>query len=132
MTFMTDESSEPPRRRQSSPEALAGREAASLVRDLNRRLGSWQAVSVKLHTISQRLRASGREDPSVVEDAEALLNAVSTEAQRFEELVAEQDEAVASHARVEDTRRSFNMIINRLRTTLASLGRGPIVDFTAV
>lgn len=128
MTFMTDERSEPPRRRQSSAEALASREAAIFVRDLNRRLGSWQSVSVKLHTIAQRLRSSGREDASVAAEAEALIAAVATEARRFEGLVAQQTDAVAGHARVDDTRRSFRMIIERLRATLHAMGREPMAD----
>lgn len=125
MTFMTDENTETPRRRQVSAEALAGREAASLVRDLNRRLGSWQAASVKVHTIAQRLKAAGRGDPSVEEEARALLHALSVEMQRFEAMLPEQSERVANHGRVNDTRRSFEMIAERLKAALRLLGSEP-------
>jgi hypothetical protein len=125
MTFMTDESSETPRRRQTSAEAMAGREAAVLVRDLNRRLGSWQAASVKVHTMAQRLKAAGREDPSVEEEAQMLLHALSVELGRFEAMLLGQSERVASHGRVNDTRRSFEMVGERLRATLQLLGSHP-------
>ncbi len=125
MTFMTDDREETPRRRQASAEALAGREAASLVRDLNRRLGSWQAASVKVHTIAQRLKAAGRGDPSVVEEAQALRRSLSVEKQRFEAMIPEQSERVANHGRVNDTRRSFEMIAERLSDALRLMGHEP-------
>jgi len=122
MHVMTDDQSEPPRRRQASPEALAGREAASLVRDLNRQLGLWQASSVKIHTMAERLRATGRSDPTVAEEARALFKVVATEAERFESLLPEQREAVTVNSRISDTRRSFEMVTNRLKTSLELLG----------
>jgi hypothetical protein len=125
MHLMTDDSTELPRRRKSSPEALAGREAAALVRDLNRQLGHWQASSVKLHTIAERLKAAGRADPSVVEEAHALFHVVAVEAKRFEELLPDQAAAVAAHGRINDTRQSFEMIANRLRASLRLLGAEP-------
>lgn len=117
-----DSSSEPQRRRQPSVEAIVGREAARLVRDLNRQLGRWQALSVKLHTMAGRLKAKRRADPSVVEEAQALFNLVSAEAERFESLVREQSSAVARHGRIGDTRRSFEMVTDRLRAALDLLG----------
>lgn len=122
MTFMTDDSSDMPRRRQPSAEATAGREAAALVRELNRRLGQWQASSVKLHTIAERLKSSGYVDPAVIEEADALLKVVSREAHRFEDLLKGQPEAVARHGRIDDARRSFEMIADRLRASLKLLG----------
>ncbi len=124
MTFMTDDSSETPRRRQASADALAARDAAMLVRDLNRRLGSWQAASVKVHTMAQRLKASGRGDPAMAEEARTLLHTLTLELQRFEELLPGQPEKVASHGRINDTRRALEMIADRLRTTLRLLGYG--------
>lgn len=123
MTFMTDESPDTHRRRQASPEAMAGREAATLVRDINRRLGSWQAASVKVHTMAQRLKAAGRDDPSVPDEAEALLRVVEIETERFEAMVQEQPEKVAGHGRINDTRRSFEMVSDRLKATLRLMGR---------
>jgi hypothetical protein len=128
MTFMTDETSDTPRRRQASAEAVAGREAATLVRDLNRRLGSWQAASVKVHTMAQRLKAAGREDPSVAEETRALLKSLAVELEGFEQTLPEQSERVANHGRVNDTRRSFEMIAERLRATLRLLGEPEKVE----
>ena len=122
---MTNDSSESPPRRKTSADALAGRQAAGLVRDLNRQLGHWQASSVKLHTMAERLKAAGRADPSVVEEANALFHVVKTEAQRFEGLLPEQSSAVATHGRIDDTRRSFDMVSDRIRASLKLLGADP-------
>lgn len=122
MQLMTDDVSDPPRRRKASADALAGREAATLVRDLNRRLGSWQAGSIKLHAIAERLKAAGRIDPSVVEEARALLHVVTSEAERFESLLPELSNAVSHHGRIADTRQSFKMVTDRLAATLRLLG----------
>jgi len=125
MAVMTDDYTEPPRRRQVSPEALAGREAAALVRDLNRRLGTWQAASVKLQTIAQRLGASGSEAHSVAADVRSLFQVVAAEAARFERMLPEQPQSVAEHGRIHDTRRSFEMVAGRLRASLELLGETP-------
>lgn len=122
MSFMTDDQPEPIRRRHASPEAQAGREAAELVRELNRQLGLWQATSVKLHTIATRLKASGRHDPSVAEDVYTLFRVVAAEAERFEGMLPAQRPTVAGHSRINDTRRSFEMVADRLRGSLELLG----------
>lgn len=125
MQVMSHDVSESPRRRQPSPETLAARQAARFVRDLNRQLGSWQAASVKLHTMAARLKAMGRVDPSVIAEAEELLRAVSTEAHRFEAQLPDHPAEVARHSRIDDTRRSFEMIADRLRSSLRLLGTEP-------
>jgi hypothetical protein len=120
---MTDENSERPRRsRQLSTAALAGRQAAAFVRELNRQLGLWQASSVKLQTMAERVRSAGRHDPQVSVEIRTLFSAVKSEAQRFEESLARQSPEVAEHGRVRDTRRSFDMISGRLRQSLRLLG----------
>jgi hypothetical protein len=120
---MTDENSGPPRAvRQPSPAVEAARQASALVRELNRQLGLWQASSVKLHTMAERVRAAGRADPHVSSELRALFAAVTTEATRFEARVAAQSPQVAEHGRVRDTRRSFEMISGRLRQSLRLLG----------
>jgi len=125
---MTNDTSESIPRRKASAETMAGREAAALVRDLNRQIGRWQASSVKLHTMAQRLKSTGSADPSVAEEAHTLFQVVATEAQRFEELLPEQPSAVAGHGRINDTRQSFDMITDRLRASLRLLGANPDAD----
>lgn len=129
MQVMTQEAtpdvSESPRRRQPSAETLAARQAARFVRDLNRQLGTWQATSVKLHTMAARLKATGRTDSSVAEEASEMLRVVRSEAQRFEAKLPDYPAEVARHSRIEDTRRSFEMIADRLRNTLGLLGAEP-------
>jgi hypothetical protein len=121
-TRFTDESSDSPRRRKASADALAGREAAMLVRGLNRQLGLWQGASVKLHTMAQRLASSGRADPAIVEQVLRLFQTVSGESQRFEAMVGAQSPTVAQHSRITDTRQSFCMVVDRLRACCQLLG----------
>lgn len=118
MQLMTDDVANPPRRRKASADALAGREAAILVRDLNRQLGAWQGTSIKLHAIAERLNAAGRIDPSIVEEARALFHVVSAESERFESLLPELSDAVSHHGRIADTRQSFKMVTDRLLASL--------------
>ncbi|RYE56929.1 MAG: hypothetical protein EOP18_03500 [Rhizobiaceae bacterium] len=116
---------ESPRRRQASPDAIAGREAAAFVRELNRQLGLWQASSVKLQTMAERLNSTGRSDPALAEEARALFKTVMTEAERFQGLLPSKPSKIAEHNRIQDTRRSFEMISARLRTSLQILGVEP-------
>ena len=122
MSYMLDENQDSPRRRQPSAEATAGREALVLVRQLNRQLGLWQAASVKLQTMAERLRATGRDDATVEQETRTLLGAVRAAAERFEEMLAGQRAAVAKHGRIKETRRSFEMVTERLRGSLKLLG----------
>jgi hypothetical protein len=122
MSYMLDENQDSPRRRQPSAEATAGREALMLVRQLNRQLGLWQAASVKLQTMAERLRATGRNDATVEEETRTLMAAVLAAAERFEEMLSGQRAAVAQHGRIKDTRRSFEMVTERLRGSLRLLG----------
>lgn len=119
---VTDDSPDSPRRRKASAEASVGREAAILVRDLNRQLGVWQAASVKLHTMAQRLAASGRTDPAFADQALQLFEVVSMELQRFEAMAGSQPPSLAQHSRINDTRRSFAMVVDRLRASFRLLG----------
>ena len=120
---VTDDSSDSPRRRKASAEAAVGREAAILVRDLNRQLGVWQGASVKLHTMALRLAASGRTaDPAFADQALQLFQVVSTESQRFEAMAGIQPQSVAQHSRINDTRQSFAMVVDRLRACFTLLG----------
>lgn len=124
-TSVTDDSRESPRRRRASAEAVVSREATMLVRGLNRQLGLWQGASVKLQIMAQRLASAGRSDPAFAEQAVPLFQAVSMEYRRFEAMVGTQPPSVAQHSRVNDTRQSFGMVIDRLRDCFRLLGMEP-------
>lgn len=108
--------------RQRSAAAQAGRDAAALVRELNRQLGTWQASSVKLHTMAERAKSAGDAADHVASEIRTLFAAVTAEARRFDASIASQPPEVAEHGRVRDTRRSFEMISGRLRQSLRLLG----------
>ena len=104
---------------------MAGRQALLLVSELNRQLGQWQAASVKLKTIAERLSVQRMADAAVVAEARALLELVGAEQERFERTLPGQPAVVVQHSHIKDTQRSFAMVTERLRTTLTLLGVPP-------
>lgn len=110
----SDDASEP-QRRQISEAVSAGREAARLVRDINDRIGHWQAESVRLSTAAQRMRQSGRHDPGVVEAIAVLVDLVDGQRREFIAMRDTMPEGVARHSRVQDTERALHMVLERLQ-----------------
>lgn len=119
---MTDEISNQqdsgPARRETSSDVLATRAARQLVRSVHKQLGSWQAESVKLEAIVERLRASGRHDPSVSNAAKTLLGSVHKGAREFEREVGKAPEPVRQHGRIADTRTVLRLVEQRVSATL--------------
>jgi len=107
-------------RKRAVPEAVrANREARRLVDPISERIGCWQSESVRLCTALQRARQGGRHDPGLVEAARTLLDHVEQQGRQFDEAVAATDDWLATHSRIIDTRRSLQVIIDRVRSYLA-------------
>jgi hypothetical protein len=122
---MSDDDSGLPRRRQASADVVAGREAARLVRELNRELGKWQSASVKVHTIAGRRNLSQQASAELSAEIHRLLAGVSQGSQRLADLLQQAGPAIAGHGRIEDTRRSIEMVRERLLSSLRLLGETP-------
>jgi hypothetical protein len=115
---MTDDSSTRPR---AIPEAIRlNRDARLLVEPMIEEMGDWQSESVRLHAAVERTRQTGRYDPSLAESASALLKNIEERAQHFEQAIVEAGAELAAHSRVSDTRRSLQLIAERLRRCIDS------------
>jgi hypothetical protein len=107
---------DPEARSRAIPESVRlNREARRLTEPLNERVGSWQSESVRLHAAVERMRQSGRHDPTLIEAATALLAQVEAQAQEFEAQIATVARELAAHNRISDSRQSLSMIAERLR-----------------
>lgn len=113
------QSKELERRSRAIPAAVrANREARLLVDPVNEKIGVWQSETVRLQTAVRRMRESGRHDPGVSESVRALLAYVGQQARQFEAAVAAAEPDVAGHSRIDDTRRSLQMLADRLASCL--------------
>ena len=109
-------------RRETPPSVIQGRAARALVAPVQEKLGVWQAETIKLETMMQRVRASGRRDPSIAEAARALLGVVQIQSQLLEAAVAEALPAVQAHTRVTDAQKVLTLLVARLDHILTDLG----------
>lgn len=97
------------------PDAVRlNRDARRLIDPFNEKIGTWQSESVRLHAAVERMRQSGGHDPSLIESAAATLAHVEEQAKQFEAAVASAARELASHSRISDTRRSLDLIRERL------------------
>src|SRR5690349_3961483 len=91
-----------PSRRETPASVINARAARALVAPVQGKLGLWQSEAVKLEVMVQRLRATGRNDPSLAEATRALLAVVTMQAQLFETAATEAAPVVREHSRVLD------------------------------
>lgn len=108
-------------RRETSKDILAARSARLLVRSVHQKLGPWQAESIKLQTIAERLRAAGKHDPAVTVAARELLGSVNKGWREFEREVEAAPEQVREHGRIADTRTVLHLVEQRVEATLARM-----------
>jgi hypothetical protein len=94
------------------------RDAARLVREINERVGLWQAESIRLAASAERMRQSGRHDPGLIEAINVLIEQVERQSCSLEMLLLGVPAEIAQHSRVQDTRRVLKMVGDRLRMTL--------------
>ncbi|OJX17582.1 MAG: hypothetical protein BGO82_15145 [Devosia sp. 67-54] len=111
-----------PRRRTLSEATTAAREAGRLVRDINDRIGRWQAESVRLATTAERLRRSGRSDPGLVEAIDVLAALVEGQRRNFAATLQTLPGSVVQHSRVRDTERALRMVLERLQAARGETG----------
>jgi hypothetical protein len=106
------------RHRTVSEQTLAARRVAQLVAPINERVGEWQIESVRLATTAQRLRDTGRRDGELAKDIRTLLAKVEAELKALDEAVPLLSPLVAANSRLADTRRSLQLVAERLRGAL--------------
>ena len=106
-------------RARAVPEAVrVNRDVRRLIEPFNERVGTWQAESVRLHAAVERMRLTGRRDPTLMDAVATTLALVEEQARQFEAAVASVARELAGHSRISDTRRSLEIICERLRRCL--------------
>ena len=119
-TSEQDDVSGEQRHRTVSEQTLAARRVAQLVAPINERVGEWQIESVRLATTAQRLRDMGRRDGELAKDIRTLLAKVEAELKALDEAVPLLSPLVAANSRLADTRRSLQLVAERLRGALTA------------
>ena len=109
-------------RRETPASVTHNRAARALIAVVQDKLGVWQAESVKLEVMAQRLKASGGRDPGLAEAAQAMLGIVRMQMQLLDASLADAVPAVREHGRVTDTRKALALLVERLEKILADLG----------
>ena len=112
-------------RRETPASVIHGRAARALVAPIQEKLGAWQAEAVKLEVMTQRLKASGRHDPSLAEAALAMLGVVKMQTPLLDTALRDALPAVREHGRVTDARRVLALLIGRLERILSDLQTSP-------
>lgn len=119
---MTDSDDIAGRSRRETPASVTnGRAARALVAPVQEKLGAWQAETVKLEVMAQRIKAAGRHDPSLGEAARALLGVVRMQAQLLESSLTDAVDAVRMHNRVTDAQKVLVLLAARLEKILSNL-----------
>jgi hypothetical protein len=109
------------RSRAPSRDYLIRRAAIDAVSPTRDRIGLWQARSIHLLTIGQRLRTRGHHLPHYAEEALILLAAVEEEKTRFEAATEGLPDDVRDHDVVTDTARALGDVSARLDAALKVL-----------
>jgi hypothetical protein len=118
---MDESSNGPGRTRKLSSAVVAGRAAREFVAPVHEKLGVWQAEAIKLETMAQRARATGRHDAGLHESALTLLAYVQTQTVTLRQTVETQPMQVQAHSRVADTLKALELLTARLDRTVADL-----------
>jgi hypothetical protein len=109
-------------RRETPVSVTIGRAARGLVTPVQEKLGVWQAETIKLEVMVQRLKASGRHDPSLTEAVRALHRVVGMQTELLDTALADALPAVRAHSRVTDAKRVLSLLTERLEKILTGLG----------
>lgn len=111
------------RRRAMRVDVRIAKQAMRVVTPTNQQIGPWQARAAHLLAMAEKLRASGRNDPAVGAEAEALLKTVELHRRGLVDEVGQLPADVAASTRLEDTARALQSVSKVLRQTLAVLKR---------
>lgn len=122
--MLRDDYDTPARQKRRVPHLALEREAVTALRPFVQMLGPWQSDAVRLDTMAQRLRQSGRHDPGVSEAVQTLLTTVEHQRQAFEAVAATLSCGAAESSRIGDARKGLEMVACRLRRTLKQLEGG--------
>lgn len=101
-------------------------EAMEVVLPTNQQIGPWQGRAAHLLALAEKLRATGRHNPSLAEEVESLLEAVETQRRNLTDKKRDLPDDIARSSRVEDTSRALDSIasvLSRARELLRPNGK---------
>lgn len=114
----------PPRRRALRDDIVQKRQALAALLPIHDQIGPWHARTARLVAYADKLHSTGSYNPAVVEEAEALLAAVSQQQRALDETTRGLPPDVAANSRVFDTARALKSIATGLESALAMMQRG--------
>jgi hypothetical protein len=112
------------RKRAMRAEVRITRQALKVALPINRQIGSWQASAVRLLAMAQRLAASGRYNPSIVEEAETLATLVASQSEALKREMNALPTEISGSTRLLDTARALKSIGDGLDRALKLMPRG--------
>ena len=106
------------RQRAMRVDVRISQQAMKVVLPTNQEIGPWQQRAAWLLALAERLKASGGHDPSIAEEAEALMSAVETRREHLMSAVRSLPDDVAQSSRLEDTARALDSVAGVLTKAL--------------
>lgn len=94
-------------------------QAMKVVLPTNRQIGPWQARAAHLQVLAEKLRANGRCDGKIAEEAKELLDAVEVHRRDLSDKMGDLPADVAASTRLDDTVRALQSVAAVLQRTLA-------------
>ena len=116
-----------PRARATRVDVRIAHKAMEVVLPTNQQIGPWQARAAHLLAVAEKLKITGRHNPSIAEEVETLLDTVEAQQRGLNDKVRELPTDVATSTRLEDTSRalaSIASVLTRAREILRPNGTG--------
>jgi hypothetical protein len=105
-------------------EVKISRQAMKVVLPTNQQIGPWQARAAHLLALAEKLKATGRHNPGIADEAQTLLDIVETHRRELDRDVQELPSDVAGSTRLDDTARALQSVATVLERTLATVQPG--------
>ena len=104
-------------------DAALTRDALKVVQPINRQLGPWQTKAARLLAHGTRLHRTGRHEPRLMAEAEALEGVVKFEHRKLLKELDALPADFARHGRFQDTLKALNSITEGVRAARAMLAQ---------
>lgn len=115
-----------PRQRATRVDVRIAHKAMEVVLPTNQQIGPWQARAAHLLVVAEKLKSTGRHNPSIAEEVETLLDTVEAHQRGLTDKVRSLPSDIAMSTRLEDTSRalaSIASVLGKARAILGSNGR---------
>lgn len=112
-------SDDPQRQRAMRVDVKISQQAMKVVLPTNKQIGPWQARAAHLLALTEKLKATGRHDPAIAREAEALRDTIERYRRSLDDRVQGLPSDVAASTRLEDTARALTSVASVLDRTLA-------------